>query len=263
MTGRPGDLDLDVLASVDHGTSDPLGEPIVSRHVGDQVVDRLVTAVALGVYVPGQRLPSERDLAPMLGVSRSTVRDALRTLTDTGYLEVRRGRNGGYFVLADWGPSSAEMVRRHLVPNWQHFEALFDARTLLEPLIASTAAARRTPADCEAITLALHAYGDATDREGSRQADERLHRAVAEATHNPVLLGLSSRIRSRVSLNLGAEPYSDQVRHSALEQHKGLARAVVDGDAASAAEVAGRHFTLSENMIRDLVARVRQDEEAG
>ncbi|MBC7639224.1 MAG: hypothetical protein H7231_05515, partial [Rhodoferax sp.] len=63
--------------------------------------------------------------------------------------------------------------------------------------------------------------------------------------------------------NLGAEPYSDQVRRSALDQHQALARAVVEGDPASAAEVAGRHFTLSENMIRDLVSRVRQDEEPG
>lgn len=252
------DLDLDVLGGVDHGP-DPLGEPIVSRYVGEQVVDRLVTAVALGVYVPGQRLPSERELAPMLGVSRSTVRDALRTLTGSGYLEVRRGRNGGYFVLADWGPSSAEMVRRHLVPNWERFEALFDARTLIEPLIASTAAVRRTAQDCESITTALQEYRDAPDREASRQADERLHRAVAEATHNPVLLGMSTRIRSRVSLNLGAEPYSDEVRRTALDQHLGLARAVVDGEPHVAAEVAGHHFTLSENLIRELVARVRDE----
>ena len=55
----------------------------------------------------------------MLGVSRTSVREALKQLTDTGYLEVRRGRNGGYFVLADWGPASAEHVRRHLVANWR------------------------------------------------------------------------------------------------------------------------------------------------
>ncbi len=258
---RPAEVDLHLLTDLGSGAVEPLGAPIVTRHVVDQVVDRLVTAVALGVYVPGQRLPSERELAPLLGVSRSTVRDALGRLTDTGYVEVRRGRNGGYFVLADWGPSSAETVRRHLVPNWEAFEALFDARTLLEPLIAGTAAARRTPADCETITAALRDYQDAPDREASRQADERLHRAIAEATHNPVLLGLSTGIRSKVSLNLGAEPYSEQVRRTATEQHLALACAVVDGDATTAARVAGYHFTLSEGLIRDLVARVQRSGE--
>lgn len=262
MSDRVNDLELDVMGDLTPGPPDPLGLPIVVRHVGDEVAERLVTAVALGVYVPGQRLPSERELAPMLGVSRTTVREALRTLTGAGYLQVRRGRNGGYFVLADWGPSSAEMVRRHLVPNWAQFEALFDARTLIEPLIAATAAARRTPADCNGITAALQDYQGAVDREASRQADERLHRAVAEATHNTVLLGISTRIRSKVSLNLGAEPYTEPVRRTALDQHRALAHAVIDGDAELAGSVAGQHFTLSENLIRDLVARVQAQGES-
>ena len=83
----------------------------------------------------------------MLGVSRTSVRDALKQLTDTGYLEVRRGRNGGYFVLANWGPASADHVRRQLVANWSEFEQIFDARRLIEPLIARTAAVRRTKRD--------------------------------------------------------------------------------------------------------------------
>ena len=69
----------------------PLGGPIESRYVADDVVDRLVTALGLGVYVDGQQLPTERELAAMLGVSRTSVRDALKQLTDRGYLEVRRG----------------------------------------------------------------------------------------------------------------------------------------------------------------------------
>lgn len=258
MNGQD-DMSLDVLAGLDHRPGEPLGEPIVARQLVDHVVDRLVTAIALGLYVPGQRLPSERDLAPMLGVSRTTAREALGQMTETGYLEVRRGRNGGYFVLADWGPSSADMVHRQLVPNWDKFEALFDARTLIEPLIASTASVRRTDADCEALTEALQAYRDAADREASRQADERLHRAVAMAAHNPVLLGLSSQMRTKLSLNLGAEPYTEQARRTAMKQHRQLAQAVIDGQAEVAARIAGRHFKVSERLIRDLVSRVRDN----
>ena len=239
------------------------GVPIVSRHIADDVVDRLVTAIALGVYVPKQQLPTERELASMLGVSRTSVREALKQLTETGYLEVRRGRNGGYFVLANWGPSSAEHVRRHLVPNWEEFEHLFDARTLVEPLIARTAAQRCTLSDTQVITTALQAYLDAPDHNASRTADSSLHQAIAEATHNPLLVTISLEFRTRVSLNLGAEPYSDEVRRTAILQHKELVEAVTTGDADAAADIAARHFTLSEDLIRELVDRAEHETSVG
>ncbi|HTJ57929.1 MAG TPA: FCD domain-containing protein [Devosiaceae bacterium] len=232
----------------------------MSRHVADDVVDRLVTAVGLGLYVTGQQLPTERELAAMLGVSRTSVREALKQLTDTGYLEVRRGRNGGYFVLANWGPASAEHVRRQLVANWQDFEHLFDARTLIEPLIARTAAARRTVSDIEAMTAALEAYLVAPDHEASRRADSSLHLAIAEATHNPILVTISVDFRTKISLSLGAEPFTDEVRRIAIVQHRQLVAAVSEGRADDAAEIAARHFLLSENLIRGLVDRAEHEE---
>ena len=241
--------------SADGPSAAPWGAPIVSRHVADAVVDRLVTAVALGLYVPKQQLPTERDLAAMLGVSRSSVREALKQLTDSGYLEVRRGRTGGYFVLADWGPTSAERVRRHLVANWAEFEQIFDARTLIEPLIASTAARRRTENDMRTIGVALQAYLDAPDHDASRRADGSLHHAIATATQNPILVAVSVDLRTKVSLNLGAEPYTDEVRRTAIRQHTDLVAAVVDGRGEDAAAIAAVHFTLSETLIRALVAR--------
>ena len=245
---------------VSASTTGPLAVRIVTRHVADDVVDRLITAVALGVYVPAQQLPTEREIAAMLGVSRTSVREALKQLTETGYLEVRRGRNGGYFVLADWGPSSAEHVRRLLVPHWDEFEKLFDARTLIEPLIARTAAERCTRVDAITMTAALNAYRDAADHDASRRADSGLHRAIAEATHNPILVDLSVDLRTRISLNLGAEPYTDEVRRTAVQQHQDLVSAVIGGRPDEAAEIAAIHFTLSENLIRELVARAKDEE---
>ena len=241
---------------------DGWGSPIVPRHVADDVQDRLVTAVALGVYVPGQQLPTERELATMLGVSRTSVRGALKELTDTGYLEVRRGRNGGYFVLADWGPTSGQHVHRQLVLNWAEFEALFDARTLIEPLIARTAAQRCTPADTTAIKAALHSYLEAADHDASRQADYSLHHAIASATRNPILIEMSVDLRARIGLNLGAEPFTDEVRVKAMEQHEQLVAAVTTGRAGEAAHLAAEHFTLSEGLIRRLVRRAKAQEAA-
>jgi DNA-binding FadR family transcriptional regulator len=233
--------------------------PIVARHVADDVVDRLATAVALGLYVTGQQLPTERDLAAMLKVSRTTVREALRQLTDEGYLEVRRGRNGGYFVLANWGPSSAAHVRRQIIDNWAEFEHIFDARTLVEPLIARTAAERRTEQDVSAMAQALQAYMDAPDHDASRRADAALHLAIAEATHNPILVGMSVDLRARITLNLGAEPYTEEARRVAKGQHADLVAAVTEGHGDLAAAIAAKHFTISENLIRQLVDRAEHD----
>jgi GntR family transcriptional repressor for pyruvate dehydrogenase complex len=235
------------------------GGPILTRHVADDVVDRLVTAVGLGVYITGQQLPTERELAAMLAVSRTSVREALKQLTDSGYLEVRRGRKGGYFVRADWGPESAEHVRRELVANWTEFEQIFDARNLIEPLIARTAARRRTSTDIEAMTRALRAYVEAPDRDASRRADTSLHLAIAEATQNRRLVEISLDLRSRITLNLGAEPYTAEVRRIAIGQHQALVAAVSEGREDDAADIAAHHFILSEDLIRKLADRVRHD----
>ncbi len=262
-TALPFDDEPDQQAEAPASPAPSWGAPIVSRHVADDVVDRLVTAVALGLYVTGQQLPTERELAAMLGVSRSSIREALKQLTDGGYLEVRRGRNGGYFVRADWGPSSAEHVRRQIIANWSEFEHIFDARTLVEPMIARTAAERRTESDIAAMARALQAYLDAPDHDASRRADSALHLAIAEATHNPILVAMSVDLRAKISLNLGAEPYSDEARRTALGQHRTLVAAVTEGRGEDAAAIAAVHFTISETLIRQLVDRAGHQESEG
>ncbi|MBC7737035.1 MAG: FadR family transcriptional regulator [Candidatus Saccharibacteria bacterium] len=229
--------------------------PIVSRHVADDVIDRLVTAVALGLYVPGQQLPPERELARMLAVSRASIREALKYMTDNGYLQVRRGRNGGYFVQSDWGPSSVDHIRRELVAKWDEFETIFDARNLIEPVIARAAAQRRTAGDLAAIRAALAAYLAAPDHDASRKADTSLHLSIAQATHNPILVKLSVDLRTRITFNMGAEPYTDAVRRTAMQQHQDLVAAIEDQRGADAAAIAAVHFRLSETLMRELVDR--------
>ena len=196
----------------------------------------------------------------MLGVSRTSVRDALKQLTDRGYLEVRRGRNGGYFVLVDWGPTSAHHVRRQIVAHWSEFEHIFDARRLVEPMIARTAAGKAHEGRHAVMQAAVQAYIDAADHDESRLADTALHLAIAEATHNPVLVGMSQDLRAKITLNLGAEPYTDEARRTAIVQHSELVAAVTDGRGDAAADIAARHFAMSENLIRKLVDRAEHDD---
>ena len=78
--------------------TDAIFTPIRTANAFEQTVERIGRAIKMGLLRPSERLPSERDLALQLALSRSTVREALRVLAEAGYLEARRGRGGGTFV---------------------------------------------------------------------------------------------------------------------------------------------------------------------
>jgi GntR family transcriptional repressor for pyruvate dehydrogenase complex len=240
----------------DGGDLGALLAPIQIRTAGERIAERLVTAIALGEFVPGQRLPAERELAALLEVSRATVREALQRLQASGYVTTRRGRGGGTFVTGSQGPESDQMIRNTLEPGWDQLAEILDFRRLVEQLIARTAAERRDAADVAAIREAVSGYAGAADRDASRLADHALHQAIARATHNSRLVDLSARIRREVSLGFDAEPYTPEVRRRALHQHPELAEAVIAGRPAKAAELAAAHFSLTENMLTELHARI-------
>src|SRR3984957_4927819 len=134
-----------------HMTARSLLTPITLRTAGERIAERIVTAIALGEFVPEQRLPTERELAAMLEVSRTTVREALQRLQASGYVTTRRGRGGGTFVTTRQGPAADEIIRRPLVPAWAELTEILDFRRLIEQLIARTAAQRRDDRDIAAI----------------------------------------------------------------------------------------------------------------
>jgi GntR family transcriptional regulator, transcriptional repressor for pyruvate dehydrogenase complex len=234
----------------------PLLAPLTLRTAGERIAERFVTAIALGEFVPGQALPSERELAATLEVSRTTVREALQRLHAAGYVTTRRGRGGGTFVQTGMGAQSDEMIARAL-PGWDELSEILDFRQLIEQQIARTAAERRDARDIEVIRAAVADYERAPDREASRLADVAMHSAITQAAHNGRLSALSLRIRREVSFGFDAEPYSPTARSRALHQHPELAQAVISGDPETAARVAAQHFSLTEDLLKELHARIR------
>lgn len=233
--------------------------PLVAETAASRIADRFATAIALGQFVPGQRLPTVIELSKMLEVSPTTVREALARLAALGYVVTRRGRGGGSFITDRWSPEGDEMVARSLESAWPDLKVTLDLRSVIEQQIARTAAERADRSDARRITLALRAYERAGgDRESSRRADLEVHQAIAVATHNPRLADLSLRIRHEVSFGFEAEPYSPAVRERALEQHPSLADAVLSHQPDLAARLAAEHFSLTESQLRSLRQRVRR-----
>jgi DNA-binding FadR family transcriptional regulator len=235
--------------------------PLVAETAAARIADRFVTAIALGHFVVGQKLPSIAELAVMLEVSPTTVREALTRLAALGYLKITRGRNGGATVVSQWGPASDSMVRRALEPEWSQLEVTLDFRSLIEQQIARTAAERHTPEDDEQIRAGVRAYAEAEgDREASRDADLAFHRSIAAAARNAQLAELSLRLRHEVSLGFEAEPYNPEVRAKAVTQHAEIAEAVIGSRPDDAARLMAVHALLTTDTIRDLHHRTRHPE---
>ena len=235
--------------------------PFVAETAAAGIADRFVTAIALGEFAVGQKLPTVKELAQLLVVSPGTVRDALGRLSALGYVNISRGRAGGTVVVSQWGPASDSMVRRALDEGWEQLEVTLDCRSIIEQQIARTAAQRIVAADVPRVMAAVHGYEQAgAERESSGTADLEVHQSIAAAAHNPQLTALSLRMRREVSFGFDAEPYTPEVRATAIRQHAALAAAVIEGEPERAAELAAQHFRLTEQTLRDLHARISADQ---
>lgn len=211
------------------------------------VASRLITAIAVGTYSPGEQLPPERELASRLQVSRVTVRQALQQVIDLGLVEARRGRTGGTFVTTiSWQDVAPEAARRTLETELPRLRELFDYRCMVEGMIARAAAERRTSADVAALESALAEFRlTAADMVSARALDRRLHGLVCAAAKNSHLVALSAHLTVAATLGFGAEPYDPEFFSQALHEHEELVAAVVAGDASAAQATAQAHFALT------------------
>lgn len=223
--------------------------------VATALADRIVTAIAVGEFHPGQRLPAERELSAQLGLSRNTVREALSRVARLGMLDIRRGRTGGAYVTSQWTETTATSVRATLEPVWAELEDAFDMRQLVESLVAATAAERRDDDDRREILAALAEYESAADLAAAQRADLRLHNAVAHAAKNARLIALREELLSEVSIGFSVEPFTPAGYARALPDHRELAEAVVAGDSVAAGRMGSKHFENTENELRDVLRR--------
>lgn len=252
---RSDDVGRFVQQALSESDAGPLSRPVQVPSAIDEVTDRLLTAIAIGEFVPGERLPAERTLAHMLGVSRSTVHQAMGRLRSAGIVEVRRGRAGGAFVRNDWSSNSAEAVARTLGARWSQLEELCDLRGLVEAMIARTAAERRTGKDIIALRSALTGFAHAKTPQQEHAADMAIHRAVAEATGYPQVGSLTRGLLATITLGFPIEPYSPYVYDRALEEHTALVDAVVEGNVEQAGRIAQNHFAMTTRTLQSVLAR--------
>lgn len=217
----------------------PLGNPF------EDTVGRLLATIRLGVLAPGDCLPPERELAAKLGVSRDTVRDAIKSLSDAGYLVSRRGRYGGTFLAEEIPAPADERVR---ISRAEVDDAL-RLREILEVGAARAAAVRRlTAAEREGLQARLDEVRAASP-EDYRRLDSRLHLAIAEAAGSPSLVPLVAENRMRVNALLDRIPLLERNISHSDEQHDAIVAAILAGDADEAGAAMLTHVGGSSALL--------------
>lgn len=246
MTAHPDrDERSDRQAAGASEASDALLRPVRPGNAFEDTVGRLLQTIRLGVLEPGESLPSERELAARLGVSRDTVREAIKSLAEAGYLVSRRGRYGGTF-LAEQLPADVAGSQR---ATREEIDDALRLREILEVGAARMAAARTlTAAEREVLWSRLTDVRDAA-LEDYRRLDSRLHLAIAEAAGTPSLVPLVAENRMRLNGLLDRIPLLKlNIAHSD-EQHEAIVLAILAGDCEGAAAAMRAHVAGSAVLL--------------
>jgi GntR family transcriptional regulator, L-lactate dehydrogenase operon regulator len=224
-----------------------------TRNAFEETVERLLQAIRLGVAQPGERLPAERELAARLGVSRVTLREAIRAVADAGYVESRRGRYGGTFVAAELPGTT---LPEPPVPG-QDVEDVLTLRRVLESGAAEAAATRPLTGEQRQhlrVRLIEVSDVDPEDEAEYRRRDSRLHLAIAEVTGSPSLTTAVADIRSTVNGLLNAIPLlAANIEHSNT-QHAEIVEAILSGDPTAARAAMDEHLEGTESLLRAFLA---------
>jgi GntR family transcriptional repressor for pyruvate dehydrogenase complex len=214
-------------------------------------VDRLGTAIKLGLLPPGTRLPAERELCARFGIARSTLRQALVALGQSGHLHATRGRGGGTFV-ADPQPP-APPPSRAVLAAWRD---TCDERMAVEVGVAVLAAERAEPEMVEALEeLVVAIDGMLEDFPSYRQADVRWHVGLAEATRSPRLVTAMTEVQGAMTVLISHIAHPPEVLDSANAQHRRVLAAVRRHDESGAAREMTEHLRGTEHVLAGLLPK--------
>lgn len=206
----------------------------ISQNIANQISDMIFLEKK---YLPNDKLPNEHELAEKLGVSRTTIREAVKTLVANGVLTIVRGR--GTFVTAQpavqndpFGISYLE-DKKKLVHNW------FEMRLILEPANVHMVVERATDEEIQEI-LECEKEAAALILEGKpfSSADQKFHAAIAKATHNSVIELMLPAIEASISDAINTSVYAgthDRASDNALTNHRIIAHFIEQRDAEGAA----------------------------
>jgi GntR family transcriptional repressor for pyruvate dehydrogenase complex len=210
------------------------------------VVDRLRRTILLSVYRPGDKFPPERIHSEQLGVSRVTLREAIRVLEGEGLVEARRGATGGVVVLDRH--VSADSLRRRLRESLAELEGISDFRLANERCAAQRAATRITDEQLDGLEATISAMRDCESVAEFRSADSSFHIGVAQAADCALLRRAVEDARIELFTYLDALDYELALR-TTISAHRRIVDALRAGDPKAAGRAMERHLKTTWDEV--------------
>ena len=226
-------------------------EPVKSVRIYEDIVRQVRALIADGHLKSGDRLPPERDLAERFRVSRTSVREALRSLQSRGLIDIRAGE--GAFVRDVSVEALVEPLALVILPYREAVGELFEARGLLEPAIAALAARRATRdeiAEMERI-LAEQAREVASGRTGMAQ-DSALHAAIAAAAHNRAIVRIVNALVDLLAQSREESLHTRGRPKRSHQDHRRILGAIRRRDEAGARRAMFDHLTAVAKLVDGL-----------
>ncbi|MQY06687.1 FadR/GntR family transcriptional regulator [Actinomadura macrotermitis] len=224
--------------------------PVRAGNAFEETVERLLQAIKLGVVDHGDRLPPERELAPLLGVSRVTLREAIRALQQEGFVESRRGRAGGTFVIYRRPPPRRADLRRALADMGDELNDTLTYRMAVETGAAQVLATTALTADQRTLLRTRLAELNAAGAADYRRLDTLFHLTIAELTGSRLLASACADARMRVTDLLNAIPVLGPNIEHAAAQHAAIVDAVLMADPEAARRAVAEHLEGTAALLR-------------
>lgn len=231
-----------------------LRSPRSSANAFEVTVERLGSAMKMGLFRPGEQLPTERELCELMGVSRTTVREAIRVLTVQGMVEVRRGRSGGTFVCDGLTSPNVRELREQVQQRGASLIEILDHRLVVETGIAELAAQRR-PDELQGrlVGLAERMHDAEDDFSRYRTMDTQFHFLIARATGVERLSTVLAEIHAELSDLMAMVPHSREACIHSTQQHERIASAIADGDGTRARNEMREHVLATTSFLKGLL----------
>jgi GntR family transcriptional regulator, transcriptional repressor for pyruvate dehydrogenase complex len=225
--------------------------PVNVDRVSQVIVDQIKALIRDGRLQPGDRLPSERELCQRFGVSRVTVREALRVLEATGLLTIRVGAHGGAFLTSPTTERLSEGLADLISVSTLTAANVTEARIIVELGILPLAVERATDDDI----AALFAMVDEAERALEAGAYDvemsaAFHIRVAQCTHNPAIAMLVQSFHGPLLMSLAEAHQSAPMSSRGIDEHRKLSQAIKHRDLAAAREIATTHLDRTARRVR-------------
>ncbi|HEX4280871.1 MAG TPA: FCD domain-containing protein [Solirubrobacteraceae bacterium] len=222
--------------------------PVRAATTFEETVERLGTAIRTGILPPGSRLPAERMLADELEISRSTLRQALTTLVQSGLLISLRGRGGGTFVTESppLAPAGEPLLGEDV---W----GVLDHRVAIETGATMLAGERAEPDDLDRLDALVERMLEVDHFDLYRRADIRFHVGLAEAARSPRLVSAMTEVQGRMSELITRLPHPPELLMHSNAQHRRLVWLLRERDTGRAVRLMREHIEGTEHILAGLL----------